>query len=169
MRLALLLLVAFAAFAPRDAAACPPGPCNKYRSLTGPRVEAQTLTYVRASRAFPPARFDRRAIGEFLAGSSWTPVAMLTPVAQNAIPPRPLRFAMPDRVSRTPTTDRVALVRQIERRDGTTYVEIDGVFYTLDLCADVKTSVVQTCLTHAGNLPEEKQPTTNQQFAQPPR
>lgn len=168
MRLALLLL-ALAFVAPRSAGACPPGPCNKYRTFTGPRVEAQVQTYVRSSRALPPSRFDRRAIGAFLAGASWTPVSTLTPVTPNTIAARPLRFIAPDRASRTPTTERVAMLRQIERRNGATYVEIDGVFYTLDRCADPGTRVVNACLTYAGNLPEETQPATNQQFARPPR
>lgn len=154
---ALLLLVTLGLL---DAAACPPGPCNKYRQF--PVVEVQPMLYRRAVRETPPARFDRRALARFLTAAAWIPDTS-TP-QPGTIPARTVRFVSADRIERT--TDRAVIVRQLERRNGTTYVEIDGVFFSLSQCRDGRRA--SSCLTRVGALPEPEVTTKTHKFATPP-
>ncbi len=152
---ALLLLVTLGLL---DAAACPPpGPCNKYRQFP---VEAQPMMYRRAVRATPPARFDRRALARFLTAAAWIPETSAP--APGTVPARTVRFVAADQVERT--TDRAVIVRQLERRNGTTYVEIDGVFFSLEQCRDGRRA--SSCLTRVGPLPDVER--TTKRFSTPP-
>lgn len=159
MRIAALLLMMTVGLV--EAAACPPGPCNKYRQVP---VEAEPVVYRRAVRGAPPVRFDLRAIVRFLSASTWLPE--LTPIVANTpfghmTPARNVRFVAASNVR--PSSDRLVIVRQIERRNGTTYVEIDGVFFELARCLGGRRAF--GCLNRVGSLPDEK---TTKQFATPP-
>lgn len=138
--------------------ACPPGPCNKYKRV--PPTEAAVLSYKRAVRGVAPTRFDRAALAKFLSTSAWVPDGgqALTP---NTIPARTVRFFRPDQPRRRDEPDRIVIIRQIEKRKGLTYVEVDGDFFTLSRCTDTR----YTCLNFAGALPEVE---TKQKFATPP-
>jgi hypothetical protein len=153
--------------AAREAAACPPGPCTKYRQL--PSLEATVLRYRRATPVRPPTRFDRAALTRYLATSSWLPV-QTAPLAVDVdqrvqiVDPPIVQFVAPATARRAvDLRDRVVLVRQLELVDGRTYVAIDGVYYELVRCADGKTPT--SCLVHVGALP---QPQVRTKFATPP-
>lgn len=151
----------------REAAACPPGPCDKYRMRPPQVLEATVLRYRRATPARPPARFDRAALTRHLASATWIPV-QTAPVPIDVdqrveiVEPALVHFVTPAGARRVPDLrDRLVLVRQLELVEGRTYVAVDGVYYELVRCADGKTPT--SCLVHVGALP---QPRTR--FATPP-
>ncbi len=169
MRIArVVMLVVIGALA-GEAAACPPGPCNKYRIQTP--VEAEVMVYRRATVEIPPRRFDRRSLARFLTASAWTAADLVAPrVGERQMPARVLRFVDAAQVTRTATPDRRVLIRALEQRNGRIYVEIDGVYFALDRCA-VEPRRTTSCLVRVGNLPDlvpEDSVTTGQRFATPP-
>jgi hypothetical protein len=139
------------------ATACPPGPCLKYQRR---QVEAEALQYRRTVRGVPPARFDRNAIARFLSSSAWIPEGIA--MNEDTLPARTVRFFRADQQGRN-TTDRVVIIRQIERRNGMTYVQIDDAFFTLTRCTDRRR--MSACLNRAGALPEAE---SVNKFATPP-
>jgi len=162
MRIAWLLAL-LTILAAREAAACPPGPCLKYRRSAP--VEAVVATYRRSVRALPPARFDRRRIEQFLTDSVWIPASvMATPI--ETLPAPTLRFVQPSRAARARLTERAVLVREVERRRGTIYVAVDGEYFALVRCTD-EARRATTCLERAGALPEEDAEPSHR-FATPP-
>lgn len=163
----LVALIALATLAGLGVArACPPGPCNKYRHLV-PVVE-EVGVYRRAVPLPPPARFDRRAVQQLLVASPWLPVQL--PASQRSgkyagPDPLPLRFMTAAAVRRPLATERLVLVRQLERRDQVTYVEVDGVFFALEACRDGRAR--SACLRRVGALPPDVSEPPHR-FATPP-
>jgi len=162
MRTIAIIVAALAlASVARDASACPAGsPCLKYRRMVP--VEAQVTVYRRADRALPP----NRGLAAFLTESLWVPsVVVASP--RPTQPPRTVRFVNPARISADArrSAERIVLIRQLERRNDTQFVEIDGSFYSLNRCADGARRVT-SCLTLVGALPEESM--QQQRFATPP-
>jgi len=141
-----------------EAAACPPGPCSKYRRVAP--VEAQAVVYRRAARGMPP-RFDRRALARFLSRAGWLPE--LTPAEPNTLPARTVLFVAAADVQRSnTTTDRLVILRRLEKRKGSTYVEMDGQFFELAPCLGNRRMFA--CLNRVDALPEAD----TKQFAAPP-
>jgi hypothetical protein len=148
MRLiALVMLVVVAGLT--DAHACPPGPCNKYRNRFNQPTSTLVTRYRRATRALPPASFDRRQLAWFLEATAWIPDTTV-PVVRGP-GSNTLRLIQAANVRRPPSTDRFVLIRELERRGGATYVAVDGIYYRLDRCDNT------SCLTHVGALPEAEQ------------
>ena len=155
MRLiAVLLLLVTAGLV--TAAACPPGPCNKYRQFP---VEDQPTMYRRSVRGAAPARFDRAAIARFLAAGTWEPHGLIS--VGNVVPARPLRFYRGEQLTNGSVAERLVIIRQIDRRNGYTYVEVDGVFFLLSRCERRF-----ACLEQVGSLPEPM--SAKKRFATPP-
>ena len=143
-----ILVVVMALLTSAEAIACPPGPCLKYRRLARP--QAPVSVYRMISRGVAPPRFDRRWLTRFLDGSVWTEATGPTQ--------RTIEFRTAANVDR-PTNTRMVLIRELEQRNGTTYVAVDGIFYALGRCKGA------TCLTLVGPLPDEA---SRQRFATPP-
>jgi hypothetical protein len=161
MRTIAIIVAALAlASVARDASACPAGSeCLKYRRMVP--VEAQVTVYRRADRALPPSR----GLAAFLTESLWVPRDVVASPRTRA--PRTVRFVNPARISADArrAAERIVLIRQLERRNDTQFVEIDGSFYSLGRCADGARRVT-SCLTFVGALPEESM--QQQRFATPP-
>ena len=107
------------------AAACPPGPCNKYRQMVP--FEPVVNTYTRTDRAEPPV-FSVARITAFITSSTW-----------DAFPRgKRLRFIKPDQAARIATPDRLVLVRQIRQDEDLAVINVDGTDYALYRCLDTK-------------------------------
>jgi hypothetical protein len=140
MSRSLVVAIVVGAFA-APAAACPPGPCSKYRHLEAPPPVVIT-TYRRAIRDTPPA-FDRKKVIAFLTGASWDPVIPPQPASASMFPPpfAPwIRFVEAARMTKAMLGDvgaRTVLIREISSDDGVTFVGVDGQMFALERCKDV--------------------------------
>ncbi len=153
-----LVCLVLAMMAARDAAACPPGPCLKYRRMQP--VEPIVQEYRRSVRGLPPR--GRARLVRFLTDATWLPSGPI-PAGPGMLPPRTLRFVDATRAQRAPTMDRVVLIREIERRNRTLYVAVDGDYFALARCG------AATCLQRVGALPEEEvEIEPEHRFATPP-
>ena len=124
------------------ASACPVNSeCLKYRRFNNLPHDPTVMMYQRSARGFP-TRLDRRSLTSFLTAATWTPMT-ITP-AEN--PAATMQFITTPRRNRTPF--RLVLVRQIERRQRSTFVDIDGAFYVLERCN------AHACLKRVGGLPD---------------
>lgn len=142
----ILLLLAFA----EPAFACPaPGPCLKYRRMPPPAT-GPVQVYASTNR-FMPQSFDRARVQRYLDGSLWTETS-----PRNGL--RSIEFASAATVNRTRASNRLVLIREIERRRGLTYVSVDGAYYALTRCPNSQAA----CLV-AATLPEP-----DSRFATPP-
>ena len=127
--LALLTVVATAG----AARACPASahPCMKYKGM----MLVAPQGYVHSIRGDIPKWSDAR-ITKFLSSGSWQPVYDRHKAYPNrALLPQPVSFVTADKAVDYDSTNRMVIVRRLEKQPGGLLVEIDGAPWKLQRCA----------------------------------